>query len=80
MVMISLYVLGIVVAILSGLLLKNTIFQGNPVPFVMELPAYRLPSAKSVLLHMWEKAKDFVAQGVHHHLHRRHRHLVPPEL
>ena len=53
-------VLGIVVAILSGLLLKNTIFQGNSVPFVMELPAYRLPDAKSVLLHMWEKAKDFL--------------------
>ncbi len=60
LVMISLYVLGIVVAILSGLLLKNTIFQGNPVPFVMELPAYRMPDAKSVLLHMWEKAKDFL--------------------
>lgn len=60
LVMISLYVLGIVVAILSGLLLKNTIFQGNSVPFVMELPAYRLPDAKSVLLHMWEKAKDFL--------------------
>ena len=58
--MVSLYVLGIVVAILSGLLLKNTIFQGNSVPFVMELPAYRLPDAKSVLLHMWEKAKDFL--------------------
>ncbi len=60
LVMVSLYVLGIVVAILSGLLLKNTIFQGNSVPFVMELPAYRLPYAKSVLLHMWEKGKDFL--------------------
>ena len=60
LVMISLYILGIVVAILSGLLLKSTIFQGNSVPFVMELPAYRLPDAKSVLLHMWEKAKDFL--------------------
>ena len=60
LVMVSLYVLGIVVAILSGLLLKKTIFQGNSVPFVMELPAYRLPDAKSVLLHMWEKAKDFL--------------------
>ena len=60
LVMVSLYVLGIVVAILSGLLLKNTIFQGKSVPFVMELPAYRLPDAKSVLLHMWEKGKDFL--------------------
>ncbi len=62
-VMISLYLLGIVVAILSGLLLKNTVFRGNPVPFVMELPAYRLPAAKSVLLHMWEKAKDFLKKA-----------------
>ena len=60
LVMTSLYVTGIIVAILSGLLLKNTIFQGSSVPFVMELPAYRLPDAKSVLLHMWEKAKDFL--------------------
>lgn len=60
LVMISLYITGIVVAILSGLLLKTTIYRGNPMPFVMELPAYRLPSARSVLLHMWEKAKDFL--------------------
>ncbi len=63
LVMISLYVTGIVVAILSGLLLKNTIFQGDPVPFVMELPAYRMPSAQSVFLHMWEKAKDFLRKA-----------------
>lgn len=56
----SLYILGIIVAILSGLLLKSTVFKGNPVPFVMELPAYRMPSARSVVLHMWEKGKDFV--------------------
>ena len=80
LVMVSLYVLGIVVAILSGLLLKKTIFQGNPVPFVMELPAYRLPDAKSVLLHMWEKAKDFLQQSLHHHLHRLDCHLVFAEL
>ena len=63
LVMFSVYVLGIVVAVLSGLLLKNTIFHGNPVPFVMELPAYRMPSSKSVLLHMWEKAKDFIRKA-----------------
>ena len=63
LVMISLYAAGIVVAILSGLLLKNTVFQGDPVPFVMELPAYRMPSAQSVLLHMWEKAKDFLRKA-----------------
>lgn len=49
--------------ILYGLLLKRTVFEGNPVPFVMELPAYRLPSAKSVVIHMWEKAKDFLVKA-----------------
>lgn len=63
LVMISLYVLGILVAVLSALLLKNTLFKGNPVPFVMELPAYRMPALKSVLLHMWEKAKDFIRKA-----------------
>ena len=63
LVMISVYTLGIVVGILSGLLLKNTIFKGNPVPFVMELPAYRMPSPRSVMLHMWEKAKDFIRKA-----------------
>jgi len=43
--------------------LKNTIFKGKPVPFIMELPAYRLPSARSVTLHMWEKAKDFFVKA-----------------
>lgn len=59
LVMISLYVLGMIVAICVGLLLKNSLFKGNPVPFVLELPSYRLPSVKSVILHMWDKAKDF---------------------
>ncbi len=62
-VMFSIYVLGMIVAVLSGLLLKKTIFRGNPIPFVMELPAYRMPSPKSVLLHMWEKAKDFIRKA-----------------
>lgn len=60
LVMVSVYLLGILVAILSGLILKKTIFQGDSVPFVMELPAYRIPAAKSVLLHMWDKGKDFL--------------------
>lgn len=63
LVMISLYLLGLLVAILSGLLLKSTIYRGNPVPFVMELPAYRMPSLRSILLHMWEKAKDFLQRA-----------------
>lgn len=60
LILVSVYLLGILVAIISGFLLKKTVFQGNSVPFVMELPAYRIPSAKSVVLHMWDKAKDFL--------------------
>lgn len=60
LVMFTIYLLGIIVAILSALLLKNTLFKGKSVPFVMELPAYRIPDARSVIIHMWEKAKDFL--------------------
>ncbi|WP_294455327.1 ferrous iron transport protein B [uncultured Allofournierella sp.] len=63
LVMIGLYVTGILVGILFGLLLKGTAFKGEPVPFVMELPNYRLPSAASVLRLMWEKAKDFLTRA-----------------
>ena len=63
LVMISLYVLGMVVGILAALVMKNTAFRGKPVPFVMELPNYRLPSAKSVGLLLWEKAKDFLQRA-----------------
>jgi ferrous iron transport protein B len=63
LVMISLYLLGVAVAFLSGLLLKNTAFRGKPVPFVMELPAYHMPSLKSSILLMWEKSKDFLQRA-----------------
>ena len=62
-VMTALYVLGIVVAVLVSLLLNKTLFRGNAAPFVMELPAYRLPTAKNVLLHMWDKAMDFIRRA-----------------
>ena len=62
-VMILLYFGGILVGILAALVLKSTLFRGNPVPFVMELPNYRLPSPKSVLLLMWEKAEDFLTRA-----------------
>ena len=62
-VMILLYFGGMVVGVLMALLLKSTLFRGNPVPFVMELPNYRFPSAKSVLLLMWEKAQDFITRA-----------------
>ena len=63
LVMIGLYVLGMAVGILMGLLLKGTLFHGNPVPFVMELPNYRLPSPKSVCMLLWDKAKDFLTRA-----------------
>ena len=62
-VMILLYFGGIAVGILAALVLKSTLFRGKPVPFVMELPNYRLPSPKSVILLMWEKAKDFLTRA-----------------
>jgi len=63
LVMICLYVGSMIVGIVYGLALKGTLFHGNPVPFVMELPAYRLPGVKTTLLHMWEKAKDFIVRA-----------------
>ena len=55
-IMLSLYLLGILVTLISGLLLNSLVFHGKPVPFVMELPAYRLPTARNILMHMWEKS------------------------
>ena len=63
LVMVSLYVLGIIMGIICALFLKGTKFKGKPVPFVMELPNYRFPSAKSVILLMWDKAKDFIQKA-----------------
>ena len=63
LVMISLYITGILIGILCGFLLKKIMFDGEPIPFVMELPEYRFPAAKSVVLHMWEKAKDFLKKA-----------------
>lgn len=62
-VMIVLYFGGMLVGVLIALAMKMTAFKGNPVPFVMELPNYRLPSARSVGLLMWEKAKDFLQRA-----------------
>ena len=59
----SLYVLGIVIGILVALLFKKTLFKGEAVPFVMELPNYRLPSPRNVLQLLWEKAKDFLQRA-----------------
>ena len=59
----GLYFLGIVIGILVALLFKNTLFRGEAVPFVMELPNYRLPSPKNVGLLLWEKSKDFLQRA-----------------
>lgn len=63
LVMIGLYLLGIIVAILVGLLMRGTLFKGEAVPFVMELPNYRMPGAKNVMQLLWEKAKDFLQRA-----------------
>ena len=63
LVMIGLYVTGIVAGILAALVLDKAAFRGKPIPFVMELPNYRLPSAKSVALLLWDKAKDFLQRA-----------------
>ena len=63
LIMISLYVIGMAVGILVALILKRTIFKGEPVPFVMELPNYRMPGAKNVGRLIWDKAKDFVTRA-----------------
>ena len=63
LIMTGLYVLGIIVGILIALLYRKTLFKGEPVPFVMELPNYRLPSLKSTGQLLWEKAKDFLERA-----------------
>lgn len=63
LVMVGLYFTGIVVGILTALVLKNSYFKGEAVPFVMELPNYRMPGAKNVLELLWDKAKDFMQRA-----------------
>lgn len=63
LVMTGLYLLGIIVAILIAFLFKGTLFKGEAVPFVMELPNYRMPGAKNVAQLLWEKAKDFLSKA-----------------
>lgn len=63
LVMIGLYFIGIVLGVLSALVMKESMFRGDPVPFVMELPNYRMPGAKNVIQLLWEKAKDFLQRA-----------------
>jgi len=63
LVIFSVYLLGIVVAILSGILLKKTVLKGDAAPFVMELPPYRIPTFKGILIHMWDRGKGFIKKA-----------------
>ncbi len=63
LVMIGLYLLGILVGVITALLLKRTTFKGEAVPFVMELPNYRMPAFKNVMMLLWDKAKDFLQRA-----------------
>lgn len=63
LIMIGLYLLGIIAGIIVALVSKSTAFRGEAVPFVMELPNYRLPGAKNVLMLLWDKAKDFLQRA-----------------
>ena len=62
-IMTGLYLLGVLMAVIMALLFKNTLFRGEAVPFVMELPDYRMPALKNVLQLLWEKAKDFLQRA-----------------
>ena len=59
----GLYLLGPVMAILSGLILKRSVFQGEPAPFLLELPPYRMPTLKNIWLHVWERVRDFLTRA-----------------
>lgn len=61
--MVSLYLLGVAVAAVVALVFKRTLFKGEPVPFIMELPNYRLPSVKTTVMLAWDKAKDFIQRA-----------------
>ena len=62
LVVFGLYLLGPVMAILSGLFLKRSIFKGEPAPFLLELPPYRMPTLKNIWLHVWERVRDFLTR------------------
>jgi Fe2+ transport system protein B len=63
LIMICLYLGGIAMGILAAILMKNSLFKGDAIPFVMELPNYRMPGAKNVMLLLWEKARDFLQKA-----------------
>ena len=78
--MIALYFGGILMGILMALLLRGTLFRGEAVPFVMELPNYRMPGLKNVGQLLWEKAKDFLQRALYGYLCGHYSDLVPADL
>ena len=78
--MVGLYFTGIIVGIIVALLSKNFMFKGEAVPFVMELPNYRMPGAKNVGHLLWDKAKDFLQRGIYGDLHSVDRSVVPADI
>ena len=78
--MVGLYLIGIVCAVIYALILKMTKFKGEPVPFVMELPNYRLPSAKSVLHLIWGEGKGIYPESIYDYLPCLDHYLVPADL
>ena len=63
LVILSIYIIGIIAAIFTALLFKNTILKGEVAPFIMELPDYRIPTFKNLVVHVWEKVKDFIVKA-----------------
>ncbi len=63
LVVFGLYILGPVIAIISGLILKRSLFHGEPAPFLLELPPYRMPTLKNIWLHVWERVRDFLTRA-----------------
>ena len=59
----SIYVLCLVMAVISGIVMKKTLFKGEPAPFLLELPPYRMPTAKNLWLHVWERVRDFLTRA-----------------
>src|SRR5699024_7662731 len=63
LVIFSLYVLGLLCAIVSGIILRHTMFRGEPAAFVLELPPYRLPTVRNCLTHVWERVRGFLVKA-----------------
>ncbi len=77
--MMGLYILGIAVGILVALVYRKTLFKGEAVPFVMELPNYRLPGAKMCCRLLWEKSQGFYPEGFYCNLHGNYLYMVPSQ-